>query len=94
MDDAALDLCMDRIRHVYGKAYYDLDKLLKGMGLSDEQVLTIVDAMQPMLNAAVDRAALATLYERQTLFQSDGEWIPYLENEARETCRRYVDESK
>jgi hypothetical protein len=94
MEDADLDHCLDRIRHANGKAYYDLDKLLKGMGLSDEQVLAIVNEFQPMLKATEDRVAIATLWERQTLFHNDGEWIATLEREAQETCRRYADDIK
>jgi hypothetical protein len=80
----------DRIRVFYGRAYYDFDKLLKAMGLSDDQVLQAVNAIQPMLDAKADQATVGCAwFHCAPDGQTSSEFASWLEETVREIGSRY-----
>jgi hypothetical protein len=90
MDADEIDAVQDRIRIAYGKAYYDLDKLLKRMGLTDGQVLEVVNAFQPMLGATGDGTVISFFWTYRELCEGNlAEFESWLNDSVTEIGSRY-----
>ena len=60
MERSEVEALCDRAQLRYFRAYDQFDRTLKKLGMSDDQVLKVVAAVQPMLTSKEDRVLLAT----------------------------------